>query len=158
MGDDRDRIAMPTHDPAELAEQVRAALAGQAENSASLQAGRICEHVKSNGDRCGAYSQHGSRFCFHHDPAKQAERAAARARGGRARATKGRALGPFEISAVADWLPILEAVTNDVCAHETRAIQRARAVATLARAYYDLTLGSELESRVAALEARENAN
>ena len=146
---DRDTIARPKGD--DMAEKVRALLARQEENLSSKQR---CAHVKANGERCGAYALVGQDLCFIHDPDKAAERAAARARGGRARATKGRKLGPFEILAVADWLPLLVALANDVCAHETRAIQRARAVATLARCYYDLSVGSELEARVAALEVQ----
>ena len=42
-----------------------------------------CQQAKVNGTGCGAYPLAGSPFCFFHDPAKGAERTAARQAGGR---------------------------------------------------------------------------
>lgn len=46
---------------------------------------RACAHIKDDGQQCGAGAMKNSRFCFFHDPEKEAERAAARRRGGKAR-------------------------------------------------------------------------
>ena len=42
-----------------------------------------CGHAKPDGTPCRARKVHGSDFCFFHDPAKAAERAAAQQAGGR---------------------------------------------------------------------------
>ena len=42
-----------------------------------------CKHVKADGTRCRARKVHASAYCFFHDPARAAERAAARQAGGR---------------------------------------------------------------------------
>jgi len=42
-----------------------------------------CQHVKADGARCQARKVHASDYCFFHDPARAAERAAARQAGGR---------------------------------------------------------------------------
>jgi len=42
-----------------------------------------CKHVKADGTRCRARKVHASDYCFFHDPARAAERAAARQAGGR---------------------------------------------------------------------------
>ncbi len=43
----------------------------------------LCKHIKDDGTRCRARKVHGSDYCFFHDPARAAERAAARQAGGR---------------------------------------------------------------------------
>jgi len=42
-----------------------------------------CRHVKDDGTQCRARKVRGSEYCFFHDPARAAERAAARQAGGR---------------------------------------------------------------------------
>ena len=42
-----------------------------------------CKHIKDDGNQCQARKVHGSAYCFFHDPARAAERAAARQAGGR---------------------------------------------------------------------------
>jgi hypothetical protein len=42
-----------------------------------------CKHVKADGTQCRARKVHASDYCFFHDPARAAERAAARQAGGR---------------------------------------------------------------------------
>jgi hypothetical protein len=44
-----------------------------------------CQARKANGEPCGAGVRQGARYCFHHDPERAAEAAAARRAGGQAR-------------------------------------------------------------------------
>jgi len=53
---------------------------------------RQCKQVKADGTRCRANAVNGSAYCFAHDPARAAERQAARQAGGRVGKTK--VLGP----------------------------------------------------------------
>jgi len=43
---------------------------------------KTCRHIKADGRPCDALRLHGSEYCFFHDPAKAAERAAAQRSGG----------------------------------------------------------------------------
>jgi hypothetical protein len=46
--------------------------------------GGTCETVKDDGSKCRAPARQASRYCFFHDPTKEAERREAQQRGGRA--------------------------------------------------------------------------
>lgn len=109
-----------------------------------------CQAKTTSGRDCRAWAGT-SGYCFQHDPDRATERARARRKGGRASAAL-RALGPVEISAVGDWLPVLVAVANDVLGSEKRPCQRARAICQIAKTYYELSVASELEARIEALE------
>lgn len=116
---------------------------------------RPCRATKANGEPCGGFPNE-SGFCLAHDPARAGEIAAARRAGGRAR--HGRVVGPVgsgqpvKLAAVGDVLALLERAVNDVLALEN-SVNRARAVGYLAGAWGALYESSELERRIAALEA-----
>ena len=92
-----------------------------------------------------------------HDPAKAQERKEARSRGGRAR--HGRNLGhvhngePVHIGELADVVKVLEAELNDLLTLEV-SVSRARAVGYLCGVLVGAYKDSELEARIAALEAQ----
>ena len=45
-----------------------------------------CEFIKKDGTQCGGYALIGFEYCFFHEPTREAERKAARAKGGESRA------------------------------------------------------------------------
>jgi len=45
-----------------------------------------CEFIKKDGKQCGGYALKTGRFCFAHEPTREADRKAARAKGGQSRA------------------------------------------------------------------------
>ncbi len=115
-----------------------------------------CKATTQRGAPCQTPAS-GSGWCFHHDPNRAAERAAARAKGGYAR--HGRAVGsvgahhaPVSVKTVEDILSLLEDTINDVLALEN-SLNRARVLGTLALAALRVLEGHELEQRIAALEA-----
>jgi len=97
-----------------------------------------------------------SDFCIVHDPARAGAMATARRKGGHAR--HGRKIGsggdeaPVALATLADVLQLLARAVNDVLTLEN-SINRARALGYLAGAWGTLYESSELERRVAALEA-----
>ncbi len=56
-----------------------------------------CQHVRGDGTPCRATFGLRGGFCWNHDPTRAAERAAARAKGGKAKAAKERGLGPKDL-------------------------------------------------------------
>jgi uncharacterized protein (UPF0548 family) len=112
-----------------------------------------CKATAKNGKRCpmGAGA---SGFCFTHDPARAAERAAARRKGGmfkRAPITS----EPVKVATVADVLELVNRVIADSWGLENSPA-RARVLLTAAEsAVKTLQIGA-LEERVAALEAKTN--
>jgi len=114
-----------------------------------------CKAKNKRGEPCGAYALQGSDYCFHHDPTKAKERAAARARGGYAR--HGRNIGktgkpkPVEVREMADVVTLLETTINDALSLEN-SLQRARTIATLANVVIKALEFATLAERVEALE------
>ena len=114
-----------------------------------------CKEKNKRGEPCGAFVLRGSDYCFHHDPTKAKERAAARAKGGRAR--HGRRIGNtgrpelIEIRGMADVVTLLETTINDALSLEN-SLQRARTIATLANVVIKALEFATLEERVEALE------
>ena len=114
-----------------------------------------CKAKNKRGEPCGAFTLTGSDFCFHHDPSMAKERAAARAKGGRAR--HGRRIGRtatlelVEIRGMADVVTLLETTINDALSLEN-SLQRARTIATLANVVIKALEFATLEERVEALE------
>ncbi|MDO8674303.1 MAG: hypothetical protein Q7O66_23080 [Dehalococcoidia bacterium] len=111
---------------------------------------RRCTATRKDGKPCGAFAL-SSGLCYGHDPARQADREAARARGGRNSSTAARLRGAIP----ARLLPIydkLELALNEVHtgALDTR---RATAMAALARALVAVLQAGELEDRLRQLEA-----
>jgi len=118
---------------------------------------RQCEHTRPDGTRCQSAPMHGSRFCFWHDPAKAAERATARSKGGKAR--HGRAIrhipgedGDIALQTAGDILGLLEREINAVLRLEP-GHRRARTIGYLAGIGLRALETSELAARIEALEA-----
>jgi hypothetical protein len=121
-----------------------------------------CAATRKDGSPCGGYAIAESVYCFSHDPKHAGAIAEARRRGGRAR--HGRRIGAtgdaeaVTLATLDDVLQFLERAVNDVLTLEN-SINRARALGYLAGAWGTLYESSELERRVAALEAlNENQN
>ena len=110
-----------------------------------------CQAVAGSGQQCKAWAMTGSPFCYNHNPDMASKRTASRAKGGRSSAALHK-LRPVTIASVADWLPLLATLANDLLQNELRPVQRARAVAHLARTYCDIAMSSELEARLEAIE------
>jgi hypothetical protein len=117
--------------------------------------GKKCKATTKNGQPCAAWALAGSDFCFWHDPAHVKERAAARAKGGRAR--HGRQIGevgnaaPVEIHTMADVVALLQNTINDALSLEN-SLQRARTIGSLASVIIKALEYATLEERVEALE------
>jgi len=94
-----------------------------------------CQATTEKGAPCRAYAITGSDYCFHHDPARTAERRQARSKGGRAR--HGRHIGPVgqsepvPLGTMADVAALLGRTINDTLKLEN-SLQRARAIGYLA--------------------------
>ena len=123
-----------------------------------------CHALNQLGAPCNAYAVTGSDFCFHHDPARAAERRLARRKGGRAR--HGRRVGPVgaaqpvTLDTMADVAALLQGTINAALQLEN-SLHRARTVGYLAGLLIKALDISELEERVNQLErtlkSRENA-
>ena len=107
--------------------------------------------MNATGERCQAQPVRPSGYCFWHDPALAAERAAWRRKGGEGKSTANRAAKrlPKDLRDVRDAL--LRAL-RDVEGGGL-APQQANAMAALARAVVAVHQVAELEARVASLEA-----
>lgn len=119
--------------------------------------GKLCKATTKDGEPCRCYAIEGGEFCYWHDPTKAAQRKEARAKGGRAR--HGRDLGSggqerptVKIDSLADVITVLAGELADVLRLE-RSISRARAVGYLCSVLATIYKDSELEQRIAALEA-----
>ena len=114
-----------------------------------------CAATRKDGRRCAAPVAPGRRYCFAHDPERAAARQAARAKGGRQRATAARAekLVPTLLRPVLDTL--LSAV--DDVQTGTLTTQQAGALSALAGAIVRVYQVGTLEERLAALEAAQGA-
>jgi len=116
----------------------------------------ICTATTTTGAPCRAWAVAGSSFCINHDPARAGQIAEARRKGGQAR--HGRKVGKVgvaeavDLASLADVLGLLERAVNDALTLEN-SISRARTLGYLASVWADLYESSELEKRVAALEA-----
>ena len=64
-----------------------------------------------------------------------------------------RGLPAANVKGVADLLPVLSRVLDDVLQNEASPTKRARCVVAICRAYHDISIGTEIEARVTKLEA-----
>ena len=118
---------------------------------------KLCQATTKKGAPCKTYALTGSAFCWWHDPTRAEDRKLAGSKGGRAR--HGRKLGPLAegeyiaINSLTDVLRVLERELNAVLHLET-SISRARTVGYLAGIMANIYQASELEQRLAALEAQ----
>ena len=114
-----------------------------------------CVAYKVNDEPCQAWAVQGSDRCFIHDPARGAERAAARRLGGlRRRAGHGGDLAglPSQVRTMGDVLAVLDYALGEITYLEN-SVSRARALVSLASAYTDAIKTGEFEQRLQALEA-----
>ncbi len=111
-----------------------------------------CAGVRKDGQPCQGPVLDGGAYCFAHDPARVAERQAARQRGGhnRGAVVRLRNLCPPRLVPVFDQL---EKALGEV--HDgTLAPSQAVAMASLARAMCAILTAGELEERLRAVEGR----
>jgi hypothetical protein len=116
---------------------------------------RRCRHQRENGTYCKANAQGGSRFCFFHDPALDAERAAARKAGGVARTR--RVVLPANLPAkplrtVTDVAELLGETINQVRRGEID-LRVSNAIGYLSGILLSAIEKGSLEERLATLEA-----
>lgn len=121
----------------------------------------LCAARRADGTPCRAYASNDTLFCNSHDPQRAGVMAAARRAGGQAR--HGRSIGPtgdaspVTLDSLADVLSVLTEAVNEVRGLE-RSIGKTRAIAYLASVWADCYATSELERRVAALEALQHGD
>lgn len=116
--------------------------------------GAKCKATTNTGEPCGAYALAGKQFCFTHDPARAADRAAARTRGGvnRRAGHSGEYTGPQNVRTLADVLRVLDYALSETLELEN-GIQRGRLLVSIAAEYTKAIQTADLEARYAALEA-----
>ena len=114
-----------------------------------------CSHVKKDGERCKANTVAGSSSCFFHDPAKAAERTAARKAGGHR--NKAAVLPPSTPDAMledaGDVARIIGETINQVRRGEVDA-RIANAIGYLSGVLLRALEADELEERLTALEEK----
>ncbi len=118
-------------------------------------AGRSCDFVKEDGERCQAPPLHESAYCFVHDPENAEAMAEARRLGG-LRTRKEKAVqGAFDVEGLDDagqirrllMIAAVDALSLD------NTIARARTLVLVAQAAAKLLEAHELEERLEALES-----
>lgn len=119
-------------------------------NQANPTTRNLCVSTRRDGQPCTVQALPGSDYCFAHDPARAAQRAEARRRGGLHRATAVR-LGKLMPVRLTPIFGKLETALDDVQAGKITP-QQATAMAHLARALVDVLRTGELEQVVRDLE------
>src|SRR5258706_16265474 len=114
-----------------------------------------CKARTKQGKPCQARALPGNDYCLFHDPARAAERAKARIKGGQAR--RGKRIGPMPdrtvetdavvIETIADVLALVTRAINDTLLLEN-GVNRNRTLGTLASAAIDCLKVGELEQRL----------
>ena len=116
--------------------------------------GRLCQATRKDGQPCQSYAVEGSEFCFWHAPELAERRKLARTNGGRAR--HGRKLNqdgtPVKLESLGDVVTVIEGALTDLLQLET-SVSRARAVGSLCAVAIKALEASDLEQRIARLEA-----
>lgn len=114
---------------------------------------RICKAKTQNGAAC-PNAAGASGYCFTHDPARGAERARARKRGGAHRRTghTGNADAlPKQVRSLSDVLAVLDYALAEALPLEN-GVQRGRLLVSIAHAFIEAIKTGELEGRLDALE------
>ena len=113
---------------------------------------RHCASVRKDGSPCGSQVLSDGTYCYVHSPEREADRAEARQRGGRNRATAARlrTLMPPRLVPIFDTL---EAALAEVHRGELDPKQ-AQAMAALGRALVAVLTAGELEERLRKLEGQ----
>jgi len=117
-----------------------------------------CQAITKGGKPCEAPALAGSTFCWHHDPARAADRAQARSKGGKAR--HGRAIRhimddapPAALQTPEDALCVLEHALAVALALEP-SYRQVQALVSVALAAVKVHEAGELSQRIMALEQR----
>jgi hypothetical protein len=117
-----------------------------------------CGHAKPDGSCCRARPRPGKRYCTFHDPELAERRAEGRRRGGLHRNPRAAVLPSdapdLPLRTVADILAAVEATFNQVRRGQLDA-RIGNCLGVLAQVQLKATEGSELERRVAVLEAKQ---
>jgi hypothetical protein len=118
-----------------------------------------CTAQTTSGRPCSAQPVRPDGYCYWHSPATASERADARRRGGRNRSNQARAKKqlPAEVMTDEELLAWLGITFKRVIAGQMLP-NVGNAAATIARAMVAVRQASELEERLAALEARAGLN
>ena len=118
-----------------------------------------CQATANSGKPCSASPRPGRPFCLWHDDEAVAERQAISRKGGAARSNRARARRKFASSALESdqVLGLLSIALQDVLAGRLEP-GVASAAAGLARAIVSVRESTELEERLAELEARAGVN
>lgn len=116
---------------------------------------KTCQATTKRGQPCQSPAG-ADGFCFWHSPARAAERAEARSKGGKAR--HGRAItyipgeeGEISLENARDVLKLIERAANDALKME-RSLSRSRTLGSLAAVALKAVEVTELEARIEALE------
>ena len=113
-----------------------------------------CKYMKSNGKQCGGHAQHGSVFCFFHDPEKRMEQQQARFKGGK---QGKRAVlvdcDNIRITKLGDVIRLLNQTINQVRRGELDH-KVANSVAYLSNVLVKTFEGEELQNRLEELEEK----
>ena len=115
-------------------------------------AGRRCAYVHGSGKACGGFAIAGSAYCFAHDPGSAEQRDAARRRGGQAGRGTTVPESDVAVRSLADVVILVETTINDVRSGRVD-VKIANAVGVLANVAIRAIERSDLEARLAALEA-----
>lgn len=113
-----------------------------------------CKAKTKAGEACSAWAQAESEYCFMHDPARAAERAAARKTGGLNRRTTHASeySGPRQVRTLQDVLGVLDYVLVEALALEN-SITRGRLLVAICDSFVNTIKTGELEARMLALES-----
>ncbi len=114
--------------------------------------GRRCVYQHPSGQQCGGFAVSTSAYCFAHDPASARKRDEARRRGGSAGRMATLPAADVAVRSFADVVTVVEATINDVRAGRLD-VKIANAVAVLSGVALKAIGQSDLETRLAALEA-----
>lgn len=114
-----------------------------------------CKAKNSHGEACKMAAVKGDRYCFNHSPARAAERAASRKRGGEARHTPHFASAddlPSQAASVDDVNRMLRYVWDETAGMDNSVLRNRLLLACCEAFYKSIEIG-ELAARIAALEA-----
>ncbi|MCZ2127424.1 MAG: hypothetical protein LC099_06570 [Anaerolineales bacterium] len=114
-----------------------------------------CKAKTTNGKPCQAQALKGGKFCFTHDAASGAARAAARRKGGQRNRPphNGNAEAvPVKVRTLEDVLAVLDYALQEALPLEN-SVQRGRLLVAICGAFVEAIKTGELESRLMAIES-----
>ena len=116
--------------------------------------GKKCKANTNSGEACAGYALAGGDYCYTHDPARAAERAAARKKGGQNRKTPHAGNTdqlPGKVRSLAEVLQVLDYTLTETVLQEN-SIARNRLLVAICAEYTNAIKTGELEARMIALE------